>query len=153
MSDDNPNAPPPLTPSLMLSRLTTRLTTNLSNTFANFRTTDYIRLIAVLGGYLLLRPYLQKLGAKLQERDHARAIDENEEDSMAATGAKARIIAGEGHDLESDDEDNNDAGDGWGQKQRARKRLEKARKKKEIEDRIKAEEDEEDKDIQEFLHD
>ncbi|KAK6536722.1 hypothetical protein TWF281_000941 [Arthrobotrys megalospora] len=142
----------PLTPSLMFRRLQSRISQNLSGTFGTLTGTDYIRLIAIVGGYLLLRPYLQKIGAKYQERDHARAIDlDNEQDSMAATGQKTRVIAGEGHDL--DDEDESSDEEGWGRKKRLQQRKEKARKKKEIEDRIKAEEDEEDKDIQEFLHD
>ncbi|EPS42370.1 hypothetical protein H072_3688 [Dactylellina haptotyla CBS 200.50] len=156
MSDDSSTTAsssdsPPLTLALMFSRLSDRINANLSDTLANFTRTDYIRLVAIVGGYLLLRPYLEKLGAKLQERDHARAIDENEESSMAATGVKSRVIAGEGHDLE--DSDDESEGKGWGKKQRLRKRQEKARKKKEIEDRIKKDEDEEDKEIQEFLHD
>ncbi|KAK6361442.1 hypothetical protein TWF730_005170 [Orbilia blumenaviensis] len=142
----------PLTPSLMFRRLQTRISDNLSGTFGKLTGTDYIRLIAIIGGYLLLRPYLEKLGAKYQERDHARAIDlENEQDSMAATGQKVRVIAGEGHDLDDDDESSDE--EGWGRKKRLQQRKERARKKKEIEDRIKAEEDEEDKEIQEFLHD
>ncbi|KAK6351326.1 hypothetical protein TWF718_004490 [Orbilia javanica] len=141
----------PLTPSLMFQRLQSRISNNLSGTFGKLTGTDYIRLVAIIGGYLLLRPYLEKLGAKYQERDHARAIDENEQDSMAATGQKARVIAGEGYDL--DDEHESSDEEGWGRKRRLQQRKEKARKKKEIEDRIKAEEDEEDKDIQEFLHD
>ncbi|RVD88684.1 uncharacterized protein DFL_002860 [Arthrobotrys flagrans] len=140
----------PLTPSLMFRRLQSRISHNLSGTFGNLSGTDYIRLVAIVGGYLLLRPYLQKIGAKYQERDHARTVDENEQDSMAATGQKARVIAGEGYDL--DDDESSDE-EGWGRKKRLQQRKERARKKKEIEDRIKAEEDEEDKDIQEFLHD
>ncbi|KAK6503247.1 hypothetical protein TWF481_008276 [Arthrobotrys musiformis] len=141
----------PLTPSLMLQRLQSRIAHNLSGTFGTLTGTDYIRMVAIVGGYLLLRPYLQKLGAKYQERDHARAIDENEQSSMAATGQKARVIAGEGYDVDEDDQSSDE--EGWGRKKRLQQRKEKARKKKEIEDRLKAEEDEEDKDIQEFLHD
>ncbi|KAF3190314.1 hypothetical protein TWF106_001988 [Orbilia oligospora] len=146
MSDEEP-----LTPSLMLSRIQSRIAHNLSGTFGTLTGTDYIRLVAIVGGYLLLRPYLEKLGAKYQERDHARAIDENEQDSMAATGQKARVIAGEGYDLDEEDESSDE--EGWGRKKRLQQRKERARKKKEIEDRIKAEEDEEDKEIQEFLQD
>ncbi|KAK6520951.1 hypothetical protein TWF506_001187 [Arthrobotrys conoides] len=142
----------PLTPSLMLSRIQSRIADNLSGTFGTLTGTDYIRLVAIVGGYLLLRPYLQKIGAKYQERDHARAIDENEQDSMAATGQKARVIAGEGYDLDEDENESSDE-EGWGRKKRLQQRKERARKKKEIEDRIKAEEDEEDKEIQEFLQD
>ncbi|KAF3921910.1 hypothetical protein ABW20_dc0101278 [Dactylellina cionopaga] len=142
----------PLSISLMLSRVYNRITQNLSQTFAASTRTDYIRLIAILGGYLLLRPYLQSLGAKYQERDHARANDGNEEDSMAATGKKSRVIVGEGHDLSDDDDDESDE-EAWGRKKRVQVRKEKARKQKEIEDRIKADEDEEDKEIAEFLHD
>ncbi|KAF3936980.1 hypothetical protein ABW19_dt0208787 [Dactylella cylindrospora] len=150
MSDED--TAPPISLSLMFSRLTNRVTTNLSNTFANSSKTDYIRLVAILGGYLLLRPYLQKLGAKYQERDHARAVDENEESSMAATGVKARVVAGEGDEDEVEESSDDEEVVSWGKKQRVQQRKERIRKKREIEEKL-AKEDDDDKDIQEFLHD
>ncbi|KAF3902544.1 hypothetical protein ABW21_db0205581 [Orbilia brochopaga] len=130
-----------------ITRIFSNFTRNLSATLSSATTTDYIRLTAIVGGYMLLRPYLQKLGAKYQERDHARAVDAAEESSMAATGVKARVVAGE------DDSDDDSDGDGWGRKQRLQQRAQRAQRRKEIEERTARGgfDDEEDKDIEEYL--
>jgi hypothetical protein len=92
-----------------------------------------LRTLIFVGAYLLLRPYLLKLGGKFQEMDHARDIGtDGNTDSLAATGK----VAPGGADSDSDDED-----DGWGASARRRARAERkrlqeeARKAEEAEDR------------------
>lgn len=80
-----------------------------------YKPAQILRMVIFVGGYLLLRPYILKLQAKFQERDHARDIDPTEESSHSAIAAKRRP-AGE----ESDDEDD----DGWGAKLRRRRKAE-----------------------------
>lgn len=94
-------------------------------------------MVIILGGYLLLRPYILKMQAKFQERDHAREIDPSEESSHAAMDAR-RKPAGE----ETDDEDD----DSWGVKLKRRQK-EKARE----DARLREEENDSDDEIAEYL--
>lgn len=75
-----------------------------------------VRTVIFIGGYLMLRPYILKMQAKFQERDHARDVDPSEESSHAAIAAK-RLPPGE-----EDDEDGDD--DAWGAKLTRRRRAE-----------------------------
>ncbi|KAK6355042.1 hypothetical protein TWF696_004168 [Orbilia brochopaga] len=143
MADQSDNSSP-LAP---ITRILANFANNLSATLSSASTTDYIRLTAIVGGYLLIRPYLQKLGARYQERDHARTVDASEESSMAATGVKARVVAGE------EDSDDDSDGEGWGRGKRLQQREQRARRRREIEENTARGgfDDEEDKDIEEFL--
>lgn len=77
-----------------------------------------IRIIIIIGGYLLLRPYLQKLGGKLQEADHARPVEASTTESLLANQSK-RIV-----EVDSDEEIERKV---WGA--RTKKRVRKAREK------------------------
>lgn len=85
----------------------------------------------------MLRPYILKLQAKFQERDHARDVDPSEESSHAAIAAK-RLPPGE---QEGDDDD-----DAWGAKLARRRRAEA----KEIA-RLREEEADSDDEIEKYL--
>lgn len=98
---------------------------------------EILRMVIILGGYLLLRPYILKMQAKFQERDHAREIDPTEESSHAAMGAR-RKPAGE----ETDDEDD----DSWGAKLKRKQKAEALEKAKLLE-----EENDSDDEIAEYL--
>ncbi|KAI5846403.1 hypothetical protein DFP73DRAFT_545808 [Morchella snyderi] len=102
-----------------------------------YRPNDIFRMVIIIGGYLLLRPYILKMQAKFQEKDHAREVDPSEESSHSAMAAK-RKPAGE----ESDDEDD----DSWGAKLRRRQRAEAAEKA-----RLMEEENDSDDEIAEYL--
>lgn len=102
-----------------------------------YKPSQVLRMVIFLGGYLMLRPYILKLQAKFQERDHAREIDPTEESSHSAMAAK-RKPAGE----ESDDEND----DGWGAKLTRRRRAEAA----EIA-RLREEENDSDDEIAKYL--
>lgn len=98
-----------------------------------------LRTVIFLGGYLLLRPYILKLQAKFQERDHARDVDPSEESSHAAIAAK-RLPPGE------EDDDGSGDGDAWGAKLTRRRRAEA----KEIA-RLREEENDSDDEIEKYL--
>jgi hypothetical protein len=127
-------------------------TANLKQTLAGLDAQKLIRIVAIVGAYLLLRPYLIKLAGKSQMGQH-----EKEEEEAAA--AKAKLSP---NDLrgkvqipdDSDDEEGEPVVADWGKK--ARRRQRKVLKKM-LDDHAKKleeeQEDDEDKDIEEFLTD
>ncbi|KAI9840720.1 MAG: hypothetical protein M1837_001343 [Sclerophora amabilis] len=148
---------------------------NVRRTISNLTLHDYIRLIIILGGYCLLRPYLLQLSAKFQAKDHERELDPDEMSSMAAVSSpnslRSQVTVPEDSDDDDDDDDDDndgDAGDGrggggarsivrtgadWGRTAR-RKQRRMIRQILEADERLKAAEaeaDESDKDIEEFL--
>ncbi|KAH0539069.1 hypothetical protein FGG08_004367 [Glutinoglossum americanum] len=124
---------------------------NVSNSVSNLSLKDYIRLVIILGGYALLRPYLLKLAGKFQARDHERELDPNEMTSGAAMSVNAlrgRVqVPGD-----SDEEEESSAtGADWGHAARRHQR-EMISELLAAEERKLAEEQEgSDKDIEEFL--
>ncbi|KAH0560034.1 hypothetical protein GP486_003445 [Trichoglossum hirsutum] len=124
---------------------------NVSNSVSRLSLKDYIRIVILLGGYALLRPYLLKLAGKFQARDHERELSPNEMTSdaaMPASSLRNRIQVPE----DTDDEDESSAaGVDWGRSARRRQRK-VIRKLLEAEEKRLAEEGEDsDKDIEEFL--
>ncbi|SZF04638.1 unnamed protein product [Blumeria hordei] len=119
---------------------------------------DYIRIVIIVGGYLLLRPYLLKFAAKIQAKQYAKAADAD----VSATSDKLspnRLRGTGAVDLtQSDSEDNeNDriaSGADWGTK--ARKRQKRAIKKileEKEEKMLEAEGEIDDKEIMDLLVD
>ena len=110
-----------------------------------FNVYEVLRLITIVGAYLLFRPYLLKMTSKFQERDHARPLSSTEEDSPAAGNVAKGALPGDSE--ESDGEEMS-----WGAKVRRRKRAEREALKKAIQ---KEEEtracEESDEEIAEFL--
>jgi len=106
-----------------------------------------LRLVIIVGAYLLFRPYLLKFTQKFQERDHARPVASGEENSPAAVGDSANMSILAEDEEESDGEDM-----GWGAKARRRKRAEaKAIKQLIEEEERRVAEEESDEEIAEFL--
>jgi hypothetical protein len=95
-----------------------------------------LHMVIIVCGYLIIRPYLLKLSARYQTADHARTVDDNPGDSMAATGRK----------VDRDDSED-DSEDGWGSRARRRER---ERRKRE-EDAKRKEEQEEDAELESML--
>ena len=140
----------------MVSTYADRFTTNISTSFTSLTIQQWIRLVAVVGAYLLARPYLIKLGAKRQlaqleaedaatEAERAAKISPNE-----FRGQK--LVMPEESESEGEEEAAESSAADWGKKARRRQRkmvknLLAAHEKKLAEEQ----EDEEDKDIQEFL--
>ena len=142
------------------STITSHLTTyasnfsrNISNTFDRLTLQDYIRLIIVIGAYSLLRPYLIKLGARFQAKDHEREIDPDELSSVAAVSPNS--LKGKVHvpdDTDSGSEDEGRKRTDWGTKARRRQRKVIKQLLEEDEKRRREEEEaESDKEIEEFL--
>ena len=118
---------------------------NLQDTFTNMSVQHWIRLIMIVGGYALLRPYLMKLattvGVKQMEKEEAKD----------KAKAKAKISANELRGLPADEseEEGEGAGTGtdWGQKARVRQRevlkqlVEAEEQRREDEDDLKEIED------------
>ena len=85
---------------------------------------DYIRLIAIVGGYCLLRPYLVNLGGKHQGKDHERPFDADETSSPAVISPNN---IREHYDEVLEDSDSEDdvalaAGMTWGKSARKKQR-------------------------------
>jgi len=121
----------------------------------------YIRLVAVIGAYALLRPYLMKLGAKLQAKEHEKELDpyematQDEQAKGKLSPNNLRGIDGKAVQLaDSESEEEAGADVKWGKKARRRQRA-VVKKVLEDEERIRRElqEDDEDKDILEYLVD
>ncbi len=133
---------------------------NISNSVTRMTIQDYLRLVIIVGGYALLRPYLIQLGGKFQAKDHERELSEHETSSMAAmspNSLRGQVTVPEDTDDDEEDEDGEHSGReqsrdaDWGRRARRRQR-EMIRKMLEAEERARAEEgDDSDKEIEEFL--
>ncbi|KAI9722038.1 MAG: hypothetical protein M1812_001998 [Candelaria pacifica] len=143
------------------STLTTNLQTWASNAHHNLTTAtsrlsiyDYIRLVTIVGAYCLLRPYLMKLGARFQAKDHEREIDMDELSPSAKISPNSLRGQVQVLDDSESEEEGRVSGMDWGKKARRRQRM-VLRKILDEEERIRREEEEaeDDKEIQEFLVD
>lgn len=133
--------------------------------FSNLSARDYIRLVVVIGAYALLRPYLMKLGAHMQMKQHqkdSQASAENGQDGATGTATAADLRGGRrrnepqkkyaipGVDSDSEEDEKND----WGRTARLRQRKMIRDLLAKQEERLQAERDaDSDKDIEEFLVD
>ncbi|KAH6987482.1 trafficking PGA2-domain-containing protein [Ilyonectria sp. MPI-CAGE-AT-0026] len=122
---------------------------NLADGFNKMDTKSWIRLIVIVGGYMLLRPYVLKLAGKVA----VKKMEDQEEKEKEA--AKAKISANELRGEIVEDVEIDAAGDGsgadWGQKARVRQRV-MLKNMLEAEE-LRRQEEEDDKDIEEFLVD
>lgn len=141
-----------------------RFTRNLRGSFDGMAPEKWIRLVIIVGTYMLLRPYLLKLGGKQQMKQHEKEAAEAE----AEAEAKAKMSPNElrGHKVQLPEESDESDAEGeaeakgqsssteWGKKARRRQRT-MIKKILEAEEKRLQElqEDDEDKDIQEFLTD
>ncbi|KFZ07549.1 hypothetical protein V501_06348 [Pseudogymnoascus sp. VKM F-4519 (FW-2642)] len=135
--------------------------------YASMSLKEWVRIVTIVGAYLLLRPYLSQWAAKLQSAEHDKEIDADEL-ATPATGPKAAISANSlrgqvkvPEDSESD-EDTGEAVEAtaqttsanWGKKARKRQRA-MIKRIIEADEKLRAEteayDDEEDKDIEQYL--
>lgn len=140
------------------------LTHNIVHMWDGMTATKYIRLIAIAGAYLLLRPYLQKIQEKLQGKQHEKELDpyETEKQKPKLSPNALRGVGGKPVEIRDSDEEGDVEGDAegaatnvnWGKKARKRQR-QVVRKVLEAEEmrRMEEQEDDEDKDIREYLVD
>ncbi|KAK7189221.1 hypothetical protein DPSP01_005389 [Paraphaeosphaeria sporulosa] len=130
---------------------------NFMASFSRLKPEGWIRLIWIVGAYMLLRPYLMKLGARAQERQH-----EKESAEAADTGAElhpndlrgGKKVAIPGVDSD-DEEEKSEAKPGqWGKKARVRQRKLIRETLEKEEKRLQDEQEQEDlKDIADLLED
>ncbi|KAF4629565.1 hypothetical protein G7Y89_g8576 [Cudoniella acicularis] len=131
---------------------------NSTDMYNQMTVEKYIRLIAVVGAYCLLRPYIMKLGEKVQAKEHEKEIDADE-----IAGPKAKISPNVlrgygGKEVEIEESESEPEGEAtganWGKKARKRQRQYDKKLLAEVEERRRQlQEDDEDKDIMEYLVD
>ena len=104
---------------------------NTADAFHKLNPTDYIRLITIICAYLLIRPYLMKIGAKIQQKEYDRKAGPVEMDgqgSKAVDSFSQQTKQLHNHrDSDSDSDNDSDGereGEGvnWGQRARLRQR-------------------------------
>lgn len=138
-----------------------RFTRNLRGTLEGMSPEKWIRIVIIIGTYMLLRPYLLKLGGKVQMKQHEKEAAEAAE-AEAEAEAKAKMSPNElrGHKIEipEDSDESDGEADGratatdWGKKARRRQRTMVKKLLDAEEKRLQElQEDDEDKDIEEFL--
>lgn len=120
---------------------------NLSNTFNNMTMQSWIRLIVIVGGYMLLRPYMMKFVTK----GAVRKMEEEDEREKRKAQISPNELRGLTEEEPEIDEDGDGTGADWGQKARVRQRT-MLKNLLEAEEQRRLEE-EEDKDIADLLED
>ncbi|KAI0452258.1 DUF1531-domain-containing protein [Xylaria acuta] len=135
----------------LVTLITDRVTNNVTTSITNLTAQQWIRLVAIVGAYALLRPYIIKLGAKHSAKEFEKAQQDVAEISPNELRGELGIPD------ESDDDDGHD-GQGetsaadWGKKARKRQRRMIKQLLDAEEQRLQETFDEqEDKDIEEFL--
>lgn len=132
---------------------------NITHAFVDMSVEKYIRLVAVVGAYALLRPFFIRIGTKIQEKQHEKEFAAGA--ALAYPDRKPEISAnqlrGQAEPEDSDDEEEGETettGAEWGKKARKRQRqILKRVLEAEQKIREKEEEEESDKEIEQFLVD
>jgi hypothetical protein len=133
----------------LVTLIADRTTNNVSSSLTNMTAQQWIRLVAIVGAYALLRPYVIKMGAKYQEKQFEK--DQKEELAQITPNQ----LRGE-LDIPEDSDDEEEQGEttaaDWGKKARKRQRNMIKQLLDAEEKRLQETLDEqEDKDIEEFL--
>ncbi|KAF6819157.1 trafficking pga2 [Colletotrichum sojae] len=141
-------------PLQLLSIAWTRFSTNLRGTLDGMTPEKWIRLVIIVGTYMLIRPYLMKVASKSQMKQHE-AKPEDEPDAPKAK-VQPNTLRGQIEIPEDSDDDEaapaSSTATDWGKKARRRQR-DVLKRMIDVEEKRLAElqEDDEDKDIEEFL--
>lgn len=132
---------------------------NTTHMFDDMNLTNYIRLVIVVGAYFLLRPYLIKLGAKLQAKEHEKEIDPYDlatvKAAISPNSLRGQVEVPVDTDSEGEEPTTGETkGADWGKKARKRQR-QMLRKVLEADEKLRLEKEgaEDDKDIMEYLDD
>lgn len=159
MASNESSSPPPEGVEGILNLISTwagNFQRNTSQAFVDLRPKDYIRLIVIIGGYCLLRPYLMKLGAKLQARDLEKMekasaeADKTELNANDLRGVRKEIPGVESEDEGSEEEETSN----WGRKAKIRQRKMIRKRLEEHEERLRSlQPTESDEEVEEFLVD
>jgi hypothetical protein len=131
------------------SSFITKASNSISQGFNNMTTEGWIRLTVVVGGYLLLRPYIMRFLGTMQV-DEMERQDAKSKAEISPSQLRGETIGGES--LEEYEEDDGEAtGSTWGQRARTRQRV-MLKNLMEAAERQRQEE-EDDKDIADLLED
>ncbi|CAH0053319.1 unnamed protein product [Clonostachys solani] len=145
---------------LQMAKYGQNMSNNLHSTFANMTIHGWIRLIVIVGGYMLLRPYaLKYLGQRqFESMEEQERKDREEEEKRGAKISPNQLRGQNGAvDLDEDEDEFFEEDEGkssatrWGQKARIRQRT-MIKDLLEREERRRLEE-EDDKDIEDLLED
>lgn len=142
-----------------LSTWAGNLKRNTSKAFEDLQPQTKIRLVVAVCAYLLLRPYLVRLGSWLQMRDLEKQNEQSKRDAAAATAAgdaqNARIaIPGvELEDEERDEMEVQESASHWGRRAKIRQRAMFRQKLEELEAKLRDAQDDSDADIADLLED
>jgi hypothetical protein len=121
---------------------------NATHILDDMDATRWLRLVAVVGAYLLFRPLILKFGAKVQAAEHEKEVNFEEEKKKKAKISANALRGDESEDEEEEEVEVTGAEPQWGKK--ARKRSRKVvREILEAQERLLEEDDNED--IKEFL--
>jgi hypothetical protein len=96
---------------------------NIWNSVNNVDLKNWVRIIAIVGAYLLLRPHLVKYGARKQEQE----LEKVDKEPLAGPKAKIspnalRDTSGKAIELEDSESEVEDGAPQWGKKARVRQR-------------------------------
>ncbi|KAI1415189.1 DUF1531-domain-containing protein [Hypoxylon sp. FL1857] len=128
-----------------------RFSTNVSESVSSMTPKQWIRLVVIVGGYALLRPYIIKLGAKHQEKQLEQQFQEEEERQAQISPNQLRGQVDIPEDSDEEEQAETTASD-WGKKARKRQRNMIKKLLDAEEKRLQElQEDEEDKDIEQYL--
>lgn len=139
-----------------------RFTRNLRGTLEGMSPEKWIRIVIIVGTYMLVRPYLLKLGGKAQMNQHEKEAAEAEAEAEAKAKLSPNELRGHKIQIPEDSDDSDAEGDegkkssssaaDWGKKARRRQRTMIKNLLDAEEKRLQElQEDDEDKDIEEFL--
>ncbi|KAK4147204.1 protein trafficking Pga2 [Dichotomopilus funicola] len=139
----------------LASTVGNRFATNLKGSFTSMTPEQIIRLVIIAGAYLLLRPYLVKLGMRAQMQSHEKeeAAEKEKQAQISANELRGKVDIPDDTDDEDDESGKAGAsGPDWGKKARRRQRAVMKKLLDAEEQRLReSREEEEDKDIEEFL--
>ncbi|KAI0021934.1 DUF1531-domain-containing protein [Xylariomycetidae sp. FL0641] len=130
-----------------------RVSNNLGESFNQMTAQQWIRMVIIVGAYLLLRPYIMKLGMKQQEKQMEKNFKEQEEAEQKAALSPNQLRGKVDIPEDSDEEEEaQTTASDWGKKARKRQRNMIRKIVDEEEKRLaQLQEDEEDKDIEKYL--
>jgi len=137
----------------MVIRFGDRITGNFRQAVSNLTLEKAIRLVIIVGAYLLLRPYMIKLAGKTQMQQHEKeeAATQEAMAKLSPNSIRGKVEIPDDSDSDEDAPAQASSSD-WGKKARRRQRNMLKKLMDDHERKLALEqEDEEDKDIEEFL--
>lgn len=137
--------------SSILTTFKGNLTRNTSQAFGNLTLKQGLRLTIIVCAYLLLRPYLLKLGAKVQQSQMEKEAKKLE--AERATKMNANDLRGGKRIEEVESESEEESKEQWGKKARLRQRKVVKKAMEAQERKLEARATESDKEIEDLLED